>query len=455
MGKKSNRRTRSPHPGVVLLRRALPSGAASYRARYTDPDTGRAVYQTLEAILSTREARAAWARRLSASLARQRAALDARDAAPAPATISIDEALTSYLDTAAVRLRPKTVQTYSLAFARLTRWAALEGVTATHELTAGRLARLRDAIIRAPKYTAAKGRKRGARKASGKPRSPVSINRELRSLATLLTAWRRAELVPLSSDQIADAMRKLPTARALPAFLSPADLRKLLGAALRHDAEVFDATREEHAGVRPQGTTARYSPIAPWCAFVLLTGVRRGEALSLRWSDVDLDALDASGEKVGEIRLRAEDVKTRSARVVGFEVSPGLRKILAAMKLAGGAEGHVFGGAAPYTADLVETARARLVAEYGAPAYTWQILRSTCATYLVNAPGVYGGASALLAARQLGHSVVVAERRYAGQLRGIAREARTLEAAMQIGSQLDAVLAAVGARAPAARRATR
>jgi hypothetical protein len=37
-----------------------------------------------------------------------------------------------------------------------------------------------------------------------------------------------------------------------------------------------------------------------------------------------------------------------------------------------------------------------------------------------------------MSARQLGHSVTVAEKHYLGVVRGIPREARTLEAAMQI-----------------------
>ena len=50
---------------------------------------------------------------------------------------------------------------------------------------------------------------------------------------------------------------------------------------LRHDAETLAETREEHAGVGDVGTTLRYEPVAPFVAFVLLTGCRFSEALSL------------------------------------------------------------------------------------------------------------------------------------------------------------------------------
>jgi len=102
------------------------------------------------------------------------------------------------------------------------------------------------------------------------------------------------------------------------------------------------------------------------------------------------------------------------------------------MKLASGGRGHVFGGLEPYTAAIVESTRRRLLKDYGAPPFDWQTLRSTCATYLTNAPGVFGAATVYLSAKQLGHSVAVAERHYLGVHRGIPRDARTLEDAMRL-----------------------
>jgi hypothetical protein len=107
-------------------------------------------------------------------------------------------------------------------------------------------------------------------------------------------------------------------------------------------------------------------------------------------------------------------------------------------------EPFVFGGKTAYTVDVVETARARMISEvdedgrptFGAPKFDWQMLRSTCATYLTNAQGIFGSATVFLSARQLGHSVTVAERHYLNVHRGIPREARTLEAAMQIESRM-------------------
>jgi hypothetical protein len=53
--------------------------------------------------------------------------------------------------------------------------------------------------------------------------------------------------------------------------------------------------------------------------------------------------------------------------------------------------------------------------------------------------------------RQLGHSILVAEKHYAGLIRGIPIEARTLEAAMQIETAADQVIVSIAS--PAGRLA--
>jgi hypothetical protein len=166
--------------------------------------------------------------------------------------------------------------------------------------------------------------------------------------------------------------------------------------------------------------------------------------LALLWGDVDLDAKDHEKRIVGEINLRAAAVKTKRARTVWLDHTPALRRLLAAMKLRSTGP-HVFGDAELYTADQVSTARYRLLQEYGAPAFTWQQLRQTTSTYLTNAPGIFGAASAYRSARLLGHSVTVAETRYTGIVR-ISADAKTLEQAMQIEKLVKKIGVAVGER---------
>ena len=82
----------------------------------------------------------------------------------------------------------------------------------------------------------------------------------------------------------------------------------------------------------------------------------------------------------------------------------------------------------------------RLRDDYGAPPkFSLQVLRSTCGTFLTNAPGIFGAASAYRSARQLGHSVAIAEKHYLGLVRGISPTAGTLEAAMGIEDLLEKV----------------
>lgn len=435
-------RVRSSHPGVVLAGRRNPSGEVVWRARYTDPDTGRRVWETLERSLSTREARRAWAIQKSHALSLRRAAL--ASGAPLRTETPLDGAVDGFYEACRNRIADSTIQTYRRGIELLRHWAHRLGIVNTEDLTPPRLRAFRETVIAAHKCVVNPGSKRGARRMSAAKRSPATTNTELKAVAILMNHWRRLGLVPqLHSDTISDALEPLRVSFEQPNFMAPAALQGLLEAALRHDADTFLETREEHAGERTAGTTRRFPPIAPFVAYLLLTGCRRGEALAVQWSDADLDALDHQGKKVGEIRLSARTTKTRRARTIGLEVSPALRRMLASMKLRAGRDAvYVFGASGPYTVEFVEAARKRLVREYGAPAFNWQLLRSTCATYLTCSSGIWGSATVFLSARQLGHAVAVAERHYLGVHRGIPRHARTLEAAMQIQTPLSRLLAA-------------
>lgn len=339
-----------------------------------------------------------------------------------------------YYEGAGRELRPKTLNTYRIATNRFLAWAKANGVTAAGDLTRKHLQDFRAYLVGLPKHAAEPKGKRGQKRDTGATRSSVSVNRELRTMKTILNHWRAGgELPNLDRDALTDCLKAMAVERSKPAFLKHAQLEKLLRACMRHDAAVFAETREEHAGLRPVGTTPRYLPIAPFTVFLLLTGCRRGEALRLRWADVDLDAVDDAGEVAGEFSIYASEAKTKHERSVYLEVSPALRRMLATMRATTTGE-RVFEG---YSGTLVDAARRRLLGEYGAPAFDWQMLRSTCATFLTNSPGIFGASVALYkSARQLGHSVAVAERHYLGNIRGIAREVTTLEAAMRIESVL-------------------
>jgi integrase len=438
------RRTRSPHPGVVLLPPDEAGRHPTHRARYEDPDTGKMVKERLDPMaLRTKEARRDWAIRKSRALAKRRVELDG--GAPRATGTGLSSAIERYYEDHP-ELRPATVQAYRDATKKLTAWAARQGITSGDDLTGPLLLGFRATLVREKKTVRGPN---GTRVAIDARRSPHSANRELRAVGTVLTYVRRLGLLPrLTLEGIHDGLQKLRTPIEPPECLRQGDVQRLLEAALRHDAAVFVETRAEHAGEGRPGTTLRHVAIAPLTAVLLLTGMRLGEALVLEWGHVDLDALDHDGNRAGEIRIGAAS-KTARGRVVDLVVSPALRALLAALRLRSGGKGTVLG----LSRNDAQAAARRLVGTYGAPnGSNWHALRATCGSYLTNSPGIFGAASAYRSAKQLGHSVQIAERHYVGVIRGIPPTAKTLEAAMQIVEPMERVVASVGARPAAAKK---
>ncbi|MFT3927837.1 MAG: hypothetical protein QM778_35240 [Myxococcales bacterium] len=381
------------------------------------------------------------------------------------------QAIAAYHKAAEVELRDKTVALYKRATDMFLEWARAHGIKSTRDLKAARLPGFRDYLLAQRKKAYVRGGKRGQRKAGNEKLSPQTINWQLRAVKTALNHLRSRGMVPLTSDDIADRLKPVEVPQDDPEFLRPQECVALLEAALRHDAETFAETRSEHRGIGTAGTTPKYDPIAPLVATVLLGGFRIGEALAVRWSAVDLAVLDSEGKPKGEIRLKASETKTKRARTVELGVSPSLRILLATMKLRAGDAQFVFGGDGPMPRSSAEAARRRLVGEvpkkarkiepkknrkqtpavdFGAPRnFTWQALRSTCATYQCNAPSIFGDAAAFRSAKRLGHSITVSEKLYANQF-SVSHAARTLEQAMGIEAIMARVIeSASGYRVPA------
>lgn len=421
-GRPRKRRTRTSHPGVKLL--FIPA-KGTWAARFTDPNTGRPTQQSLTALgLGSEEARRAWAIAKSKSLTERKAAAAA--GVVIRTETGIGDTVAAYLNSL-TRKAPKTIQLYRQALEHLTNWtqkqrlANIEDLTGKHLNALGKY--LHDLRAKAP----VKGSKvgRGASRPSARLLAPATVNQFVRGIRTFLTHCRREELTPhLTGDMIRDRLPFVKSESSLPVFLRPRDIKTLLEAAQRHDAATYRRHRWQ------QGVN--YPPIAPFVAAALLTGCRFSELATMRWSGVDLDTL--------EIRLDAGATKTRQGRLISLRESPALMALLARMKLRAGNTPFVFGSESfddrgkvawrPLRRDLAEAARRRLIGKFGAPAFTWHDLRRTCGTFLTCAPGLYGGASAFLSAKRLGHSVTVSEKHYAGALNGIPSQAATLEDAM-------------------------
>lgn len=439
------KRHRKRHPGVVLIK---PEGRHGWRARYRDPDSNRIVKVGLNPALRTAELREDWAAKKSRELAKRR--LELEGGAVRATGTGLDAALDRYLEDHG-HLRPGTLGIYKAAIDKLRSWARAAGLKSADELTGAKLVALRASLAKERMPVPTAGGRRGQRTASTAPRSPQTINRELRALRTVLGYLRKLGLAArLSSDDLKDGLERMRVSHERGDFLRPAEIGQLLDAALAHDARNYVATRAEHAGIRPPGMTPRYGAIAPLLAAALLTGMRYAELLELDWSAVDLDAPGEDGKPAGEIHLAAADTKTHHARDVDLEVSPTLRELLLALRPKD-ARGKVWG-----LTDGEARAAARRLDGLGAPeGWSWQALRRTCGTVLTCAPTIYGAASAYRSARRLGHSVAVAEKHYSGVMKGISRDARTLEAAMQIEPHMARIIAAVKDRAERAKGAGR
>lgn len=462
MAKRRARRTRSPHPGVKLLRRER-EGVATHYARFTDPDTGKLRDENLSKLLLTAEpARVEWAKRKAVALAERRRELAL--GAPRHTGGTVSAALDEFLATI---MNPATLATYREGVERFRSWAAERGLATADEVHAHHLAQFREWLRTQPRQRAAKGAGRGKRTPEEKRIKATSVNNRLRSVKACLN-WLREQgkLAHVGRDDIRERLKALPADEDPPTFLRPEQIRQLLRAVLAHDGERFEVTRAER---QERGTTPRYPAIGPFLLAALLGGFREGELHRLLWDMVDLDALDEHGARVGEIRLPGSVTKTGRGRTVDLGVSPALRRLLIAWRLRTGGKGFVFGGDKPWSRGQVEAARKRLVAPipekreaprtrgqrgrrtgdgFGAPRFAWQELRSTCATFLTNAPGIFGASAAHRSAAQLGHRVDVAERYYLGLVRGISREAHDVETAMGVADLAEEIVRATNGGRP-------
>ena len=380
---------RSKTPGVRIVQRKRADGV-TYYGRWQDQITGEWKDENLtRAGLTTDGLRRRWLQKKSDELYAARRAFTLGEVHTTP-----EQAAKRYLDDCRKRLRRRTVVSYEFALGLITEHLMKAGHVATQATTPGDLWALRGALIQ-------------------REIDRSTLNNYLARARAAFEWWRRAQLVPLlTSDMIRDAFRGLPLDRDEIHPLLPAEIRDLLRAAVKAP----DARASAHL------------------ALILLTGMRRGEVDATAWEDVRLTGPHPS------IQLGTW-TKTRRARTIDLSVSPAAVSILKALPKRGA---YILSEDEPLSRS---TARDWCAALQVLPRpWTFRLLRQTAGSYMANAAGLWGGASAYRTAKQLGHSVAVSERHYLGVLRGIPPAANTVEAAMEASEAFSLVTDRLGSR---------
>jgi len=416
---------KTAHPGVTLAKPC--DGQPHWRARFKDAETGKHKWLVVPAehaaTAATREAFAvALFERLTADQAK----------AAEPAKLTISQGVELFFG--GCSLSPRAVSTYRATAKLFEAWCSANKIATLDQLNRQVLRSFKDHLKKLPKRQSRKGGKRGELVAVGK-RSGQTINKELAHTRAILSDLENRELLAsVTQTDLRKSLKKDKTARKEITFFRTPQIRQALTVALAHDALCFAETRAEHRGRGVVGTTTRHKPIGPFVAAVLLGGARLEETLTFDWARIDEH----------RVHLRAQDCKGgKDPRDLTLNETPLLRRLLAFLRAAQGnpTKGPVF----DLTRDEVVAAHKRLVT-LGAPErFGWHELRRTCATFLTNAPGVYGTQSPWLSAARCGHSVEVAKESYLGILREIPREATTLEQAMGCEAQLQLIVKSIGA----------
>lgn len=375
------------HRGIKLLELA----DGRHVARFIDPISRRQVQVSLDRLgLTNARSRRLWAIAKTKVLQALRAQVSLDGTA---GRVTVKNSQTDYLDGFDNRNSRSAKQP---ALASITAFLADRSILEVQDITAPLLAAWGDHVRR-----------------PGNPHLPSTRNWHLLAVGAWLRWCRRRGLTPrLTDDAIKDSLRRQKAPRDAIEVLRPAQVRDLLKSLLAHDATERDQ-------------------IGAFALMVLLTGCRFSEAMGLSWAEVDLEAQ--------VLRLSSGRTKTKTAREVTLAECPAALALLGTLRLRGG-HGRVFPG---ITRGAAEAARTRLVRDYGAPTWTWHMLRRTCGSLLV-CGGILGSAGPFLTAKRLGHSVAVSEKHYLGAILGLPKDATTIEQAAGIEAEAKAIIRAVG-----------
>ena len=355
-------RKRSPHPGIIVLP-ARPEKRQAASIRYVDPDTGK---QRTERLPDG--AGLPWLKQRSLELQQRRLELAAGQASAAEPG-SLADMIDKYFDEADIK--KSTAAMYKLSTNQLLAWG---GVRSSQDLTLARLRDFRAWLLKLPK------------------RNAQSANRDLKTVKAILEHSRKAgRCARLSREAILDGLELVK---------STSERKPYLGDPSR---ALLDSS--EDLGLRT------------YVMFLLLTGMRRTEAVNLTAGAVDFEA--------GLIRLHGHETKTGQWRDVEMSWSPHLYALCELLAAGKDSSRKLFPDETPHT--LRRRLRAIDVD------WDFQMLRRTTSTFLCSMPSV----GVWRASKSLGHHPEIARKHYAGVVR---TDAKVLEDAMGIHNETLEVL---------------
>lgn len=387
-------RTKRAHYGVKLL----VLGEDRHVARWRDPLSKKAKQADLNRLgITNAIQRRAWAIAKAAELAEVRRQMSL--GVVAAVRVSVADAVETFL---AGDIAPRTRASRRATLVPFKDWLGGRGISTMDQITAVQAMAWRDHVLRADSAHA------------------TSTKRQWLLVTSALLHWARDRgMVPLlTKEAIGSACSRVRVDAKPVKFLQPEQVRELLAACIRADAA---AVRRIDAG--------------PLVLFLVLTGMRIGEATSLQWADVNLAH--------GVINLPGRKAKTREARAVTTTESPSAAQLLRAMHERAARYGEALPGDLVFKVGPGADAIRRRTEAEGAPRWSPHVLRRTTGSTLTCATSIYGGSSAYQSARRLGHSVVIAERLYVGTMRDLPRDARTIEAALAIEELAEAIISRV------------
>lgn len=434
----ARRNRRSKHPGVTVFKEGR---VGTLVVKWIDPHTGKKRQRSLTKMgFDSKQEADDYLRTLSREIEDERRSVRI-EGRKANACVEWPKIIESYLDHYGKVHSEQSKKRTDHALYALREWLAADGRNCRlgGDLTRLDLISLHDWLAQLRQRQSCSGF-RGEYLQTDKPLSNASRNNYRSAIVALLNWARKRDYLRINGDDIRDNLPKFREKQRLPVEVTTEELADLITAVVKHDLDSFHSSRsDKHAYYtkEPSETAqTKYKPLAPLTFILMLTGMRLGEALHIRWENVDFDRK--------QIYVKADegsnwDVKTKHERRVPFSDSPVLERLLTGLRLRRGENEYVVAGDDASSPRHFSRYSWDTIFGEGQRRVTPKMLRSTFATVLASARG---GPTPYELAHRMGHSVEVAAKHYVAQSHP--RVGLTVEEWMMVGAQLHEALGKLG-----------